>query len=96
MLDKLKRRLGMEGTDKDELLAELIEDATQFVLSYTGRQTLPTPLQGAVCEIAAGSYNLLGLEGSTSHSEGGVSDSIQPISEKVTEQLKPWRVARVG
>lgn len=96
MLDRLKRRLNLAATDKDALLNDLLEDARQFVLSYTGRQALPDALCGVVVEIAAGSYNLLGLEGVASHSEGGVSDTLDMLPPRLRAVLNSWRVAHVG
>lgn len=96
MLEKLKRRLNLTNNDKDALLQDLIDDAEQFVLSYTGRTALPVPLRGAVCEIAAGSYNLLGLEGLGGQSQGGVSFTIDLLPARMQAQLNMWRVGRVG
>ena len=95
-LDKLKRRLNITDTSKDPLLMDLIEDAALFVRNYTGRANVPDELGSVICEMAAGRYNLLGLEGSASHSEGGVSDSIQLLSTQSAAQLNRWRVAKVG
>lgn len=96
MLERLKRRLGITATDKDALLSDLIEDATQVALNYTGRKVLPDALRSVVVELATGAYNLLGLEGVSSHSEGGVSDSVQLISPAMAAQLNLWRVAKIG
>ena len=96
-LDKLKRRLGLESDNsKDHLLVDLIEDAELFVRNYTGRSEVPEALTGVVIDMAAGTYNLRGLEGSVSHSEGGVSDSIQLLSPQAAAQMNQWRRARVG
>lgn len=94
--DKVKRRLNLKTTDQDELLRDLLEDAEQFVLSYTGRKVLPDALGGAVIEIACANYNILGLEGASSHSEGGVSTSIDRLPDSLRTQLNMYRVAKVG
>lgn len=62
-LEKLKRRLNVTDTDRDALLGDLLEDAEAFVLGYTGRKSMLDELKGVVVELAAASYNLLGLEG---------------------------------
>lgn len=96
MLEKLKRRLSLTGNNKDELLQDLLDDAEQFVLGYTGRTALPAALQGVVRELAAGSYNLLGLEGLSGQSQGGVSSTIDLLPARMRDQLDMWRVGRVG
>ena len=63
MLERLKRRLELVGNDRDELLGDLLEEAEQYILGYTGRRVLPMALEGAVIETAAASFRLLGLEG---------------------------------
>ena len=41
MLERLKRRLELVGNDRDELLGDLLEEAEQYILGYTGRRVLP-------------------------------------------------------
>ena len=60
MLERLKRRLELVGNDRDELLGDLLEEAEQYILGYTGRRVLPMALEGAVIETAAASFRLLG------------------------------------
>ena len=95
MLNRLKRRLNLKGNEQDALLDDLLEDAMDFVLGYTGRKTLPAGLMGVVVEIAAIDYNRLGLEGAASHAEGGVSDTIDLLPSRMRAQLDMYRVGRV-
>lgn len=95
MLDKLKRRLNVTAADKDALLEDLLEDAEAFVLGYTGRTCLPAMLAGLVVEVAAGSYNLLGLEGAATHSEGGVSATVELLPPRMHAMLDMYRVGKV-
>ncbi len=92
---RLKRRLNLTESEQDALLDDLLEDAAAFVLGYTGRKALPTALEGAVVELAAGSWNLLGLEGASAHSEGGVSATIELLSPRMRSQMDMYRLARV-
>ena len=48
-LEKLKRRLAIpsDNTERDDLLSDLLEDAQQQILTYTGRATLPASLASA-------------------------------------------------
>ena len=96
MLERLKRRLNLTTDDRDELLRDLLEDASAFVLTYTGRKALPDGLDGVICEIVAGSYNLLGLEGAAGHSEGGVSSTFDLLPPRIRAQLDALRIAKVG
>lgn len=96
MLEKLKRRLNLADNNKDALLNDLLEDAEQAVLSYTGRQNLPAALGGVVCELAAASYGLRGLEGQAAHGEGGLSVTVDRLPASMRAQLGGWRVARIG
>ena len=96
MLEKLKRRLGVTGTEKNDLLTDLINDATAYVCGYTGRGELPTALDPAVVWLAAADYNQLGLEGEGSHSEGGVSHSINLMPDHLKALLSMYRIAKVG
>ena len=95
-LEKLKRRLNVTETDRDALLDDLLEDAEAFVLGYTGRKSLPDELKGVVVETAAASYNLLGLEGASSHAEGGVSATVDLLPKQMKAQLDRYRIAKVG
>lgn len=95
MLNRLKRRLNLTENEQDELLGDLLEDATDFVLGYTGRKTLPAGLQGVAVELAAIDYNRLGLEGAASHAEGGVSDTIDLLPSRMRAQLGMYRVGKV-
>ena len=80
MLERLKRRLELAGNDRDALLGDLLEEAEQYILGYTGRRVLPMALEGAVIETAAASFRLLGLEGAASHAEGGCERRDRPAA----------------
>ena len=95
-LDKLKRRLRISDTAQDALLEDLITDAAAFTQGYTGRETLPETAGAAIVELAAISYNRLGLEGEAEHSEGSVSIRVDSLPAMVKAQLDAMRVARVG
>ena len=52
-------------------------------------------LEGAVIETAAASFRLLGLEGASSHAEGGVNDVIDRLPARMRAQLDMFRLGRV-
>lgn len=92
MLERLKRRLP-DAAD-DALLIDLIEDAGRAICAYTCRESVPAALEGAQLMLAAVYFNRMGMEGETSHSEGGVSRAAQLMPEDIAVQLRPWRLAR--
>jgi len=96
LLDKLKRRLKITGTDSDALLTDMIEDAENYVKGYTGRDAVPALCTPAVLDLAAGAYNQLGLEGEKSHSEGGISVSLEALPEHMKQLLNRYRIGVVS
>ena len=95
-LDKLKRRLRITDETQDALLEDLITDAEAFTRGYTGRETLPESAGTAIVELAAISYNRLGLEGETAHAEGSISIRVGGLPPLLKAQLDAIRVAKVG
>lgn len=96
MLERLKRRLELVGNDRDELLGDLLEEAEQYILGYTGRRVLPMALEGAVIETAAASFRLLGLEGGGRvMPRAGVNDVIDRLPARMRAQLDMFRLGRV-
>jgi len=96
MLERLKRRLSLTESDKDELLEDLLDASEGWVKGYTGRTRRPLLLDGVVVELAAGAYNRLGLEGEDSHSEGGVSMRLDGLPKHLATLLDMYRLAKVG
>ena len=95
MLERLKRRLELAGNDRDALLGDLLEEAEQYILGYTGRRVLPLALEGAVIETAAASFHLLGLEGAASHAIDIRIDVIDRLPARMRAQLDMYRLGRV-
>ena len=92
MLEKLKRRI--PDADDAALLNDLLDAAAAAICAYTGRDEVPAALEGAQLELAAVSYNRMGMEGERSHSEGGVSRSAEDLPEALRRQLNPFRLAK--
>ena len=67
-IDRLKK---LTGEGDEVLLSLLLEDATAFVLSYTGRTRIVTGLEKAVRDLAVIALNRIGTEGESSRSGGG-------------------------
>lgn len=92
-LEKIKK---LTGESDDELLSLLLEDATNFVLSYTNRTELITGLQKAVRDLAVIALNRMGTEGENSRSEGGESYSFNDAPKQIYDTLNKYRLLRVG
>ncbi|MEG0127418.1 MAG: phage head-tail connector protein [Clostridia bacterium] len=93
---KLKRRLMVEDSSKDALLSDLLQDAADFVRDYTRLKTLPPSVDSVLVELAAIAYTRMGMEGQQSHSEGGVSVSIDGLPVMIKARLDGMRTAKVG
>ncbi len=92
MLAKLMRRIP-DGQDP-ALMQDLLSEAGAFILSYTGRDAIPAPLEDAQVRLAAMLYNRMGMEGESAHSEGGVSHTADMLPEDLRRWLNRWRLAR--
>lgn len=73
-----------------------VEDAHAACLGYLGRKELPEACKPAVIRCAVAFCNRLGIEGESSHSEGGISMNVDPIPLDVIPMLKPYRLAATG
>lgn len=93
-LTVLKRRLSLNA-DQDALLSDLLSDAEMYVTAYTGRAAIPAALDGTVVELAAMQYARLGLQGESSHQEGGVSITVDSLPDSIRQVLNRHRLARV-
>lgn len=94
-LDKIKLTLGITGIAEDALLNMLIEDVTEDLLSWINRNTLPSTLDPTLRQIVIIRYNKMGIEGETSHSEGGISRSFEDLSPSLKSTIANHRVIRV-
>ena len=92
-VEKLKKLTGESDT---ELLSLLLEDAKDYVLSYTNRTELPPVLQKAVRDLAVIALNRLGTEGESSRSEGGESYSFEDAPKQIYGILDRYRLVRIG
>lgn len=92
-VEKLKKLTGESDTD---LLSLLLEDAREFVLSYTNRTELPPALQKTVRDLAVIALNRMGTEGESSRSEGGESYSFEDTPKQIYGVLDRYRLVRLG
>ena len=92
-IEKLKK---LTGESDDILLSLLLEEATAFVLSYTGRTKIVTGLEKAVRDLAVIALNRMGTEGEASRSGGGESYSFDNAPKHISDTLDRYRLARIG
>lgn len=92
-IEKLKK---LTGESDDILLSLLLEEATAFVLSYTGRTKIVTGLEKTVRDLAVIALNRIGTEGEASRSGGGESYSFDNAPKHVYDTLDRYRLARIG
>jgi len=92
-IEKLKRLTG----ERDEVLLQiLLDDAEQFVLSYTGRTRIVTGLEKAVRDLAVIALNRMGTEGESGRSEGGESYSFDAAPPQIYDVLNRHRLGGGG
>jgi DNA packaging protein, QLRG family len=92
-IEKLKK---LTGESDDILLSLLLEEATAFVLSYTGRTKIVTGLEKAIRDLAVIALNRMGTEGEASRSGGGESYSFDNAPKHIYDTLDRYRLVRIG
>lgn len=92
-VEKLKK---LTGESDEELLSLLLEDAQEFILSYTNRTELPPALQKTVRDLTVIALNRMGTEGESGRSEGGESYSFDNAPKHIYDLLNQYRLVRVG
>ena len=92
-LEKLKL---MMGESNENLISLLLSDATELVLSYTGRTELPVALNKTVRDLAVIAYNRMGAEGESSRSGAGESYSFDAAPKQIYDVLDRYRLIKVG
>lgn len=95
-LEKLKLQLGIAESNKDGLLTMLLADVETDLLTWCNRSTLPAGLEPTQRQIAVIRYNMMGIEGQTSHSEGGVSRSFEELPQGIRSTISQFRFAKVA
>ena len=93
MLLRLHRRLGISGTQQDELLTDLLADAHAVMLDYMNRSEMPPGLENTMVSLAAVFYNRLGTEGESARSEGDVHRTFCELPFDIAYRLDHYRVA---
>lgn len=94
LLPRLRLSLPRQEAAPEALLTELLRQAGEMMLAYTGRDELPQVLSGAQVRLAVVLYNRLGTEGESIRREGGALMHFEGIPRLIEAQLKPYRLAK--
>lgn len=73
MLEKLKRRLGIEDESQDALLQDLLDDASDHFKLLTGADAVDSKYEFIIRDVASARYARKGSEGLESESVDGYS-----------------------
>lgn len=95
-MSNLKKLKVLTGETNEELLKLLLEDAEEYVLTYTNRTELPAALEKTVRDLAVIALNRMGTEGETSRSESGESYSFDNAPKHIYSVMNQYRLARCG
>lgn len=91
--EKLKAlKLRLPDATNNELLQSLLDEAGAAILAMTNRTEIPAKLDYTQVKLAAIAYNRMGVEGESSHSEGGVSVAIDSMPENIRREILPYRL----
>lgn len=71
MLEKIKRLLGLEGADKDDLLNDIIDIVKKRLSMRLGVDEVPAELEYIVIEVSITRYNKIGNEGMAHYTQEG-------------------------
>lgn len=78
------------------VVAKKVGSAYSDVLGYTNRDALIGNMESSVYDMAVIRLNMMGNEGETSRSEGGVSQSFDTgIPQAIKSTLNRYRIAKV-
>lgn len=98
MLDTIKRLLGINGNDQDDLLESIISLTEARLQSLLGSsESVPSQLKYIVTEVSISRFNRIGSEGASSHNVEGeslsfVDDDFAPYLKDIEAYLDdPWR-----
>lgn len=92
----IEKIMTLTGEKDEDLIELLLDDAEEFVKSYTGRKNIVTGLEKAVRDLAVIALNRMGTEGEKARSEGGESYTFDDAPKQIYDTMNKFRLARVG
>lgn len=88
MINKLKRRLSISDTLQDDLLKDLLDDASDHFKAITGSFSVPRALEFIVIDVAEKRYVRKGSAGLDTESVDGYSVSYQDGKSDFDEYME--------
>ena len=95
-MTELEKLIKLTDETDEDLLKLLLEDAEEFVLSYTNRSEMTEKLRKPVRDLAVIAYNRMGTEGESGRSGAGESYTFDNTPKQIYDVLNRYRLARVG
>ena len=92
----IEKIMTLTGEKDEDLIELLLDDAEEFVKSYTGRKNIVTGLEKAVRDLAVIALNRMGTEGEKARSEGGENYTFDDAPKQIYDTMNRFRLARVG
>ena len=92
----IEKIITLTGEKDEDLIELLLDDAEEFVKSYTGRKNIVTGLEKAVRDLTVIALNRMGTEGETARSEGGENYTFDDAPKQIYDTMNRFRLARVG
>lgn len=86
----------LTGERDEELVEVVLEDATDWVLAYTGRKKMIPELKKTVRDLAVIAINRMGTEGESSRTDAGESYNFDNAPKQIYDVLNRYRLVRVG
>ena len=86
----------LTGERDEELVEVVLEDATDWVLAYTGRKKMIPELKKTVRDLAVIAINRMGTEGESSRTGAGESYNFDNAPKQIYDVLNRYRLGRVG
>lgn len=94
--EELARKFSITGATELSVLGDDLKDAMIDALDYCNRDTLVENMATSVKDIYIFRKNTEGIEGETSRTEGGVSQSFEVgIPKRIQSKLNRYRVANI-
>lgn len=92
MLEKIKLLLGIDSSDKDEIIATLVALCKDQAIAFCNLDEYNDALNSIVIEMVIERYNKIGTEGLSKAGSSGISDSyIDGYSDAVLRSLRKHR-----
>lgn len=93
---KLEKNLALlSGESDEELLSLYLKLAQSKILEYTNRTVMLEQFESKQLELANIMLQRRGMEGETTHNEGGISSTFTEY-EKILAPLSKYRLAKIG